>query len=119
MQCFQKDPNLRVSAKKLGRHPWIVSCRRSDAPVSKNPSEAVEEVVRWNRALESSEMNLRASTGSDSSGPPLTGPLLSRHLSGEAQRGPRPLNLLKSRSMADVFRSPELAGMSTEILLCC
>ncbi|KAL1907183.1 Protein kinase of the Mitotic Exit Network [Sporothrix stenoceras] len=109
MQCFQKDPNLRVSAKKLGRHPWIVSCRRSDAPVSKNPSEAVEEVVRWNRALESSETNLRASTGSDSSGPPLMGPLISKHGGNELQRGARALNLAKPRPMADVFSSPELA----------
>ncbi|KJR82892.1 SEPH-like protein [Sporothrix schenckii 1099-18] len=109
MQCFQKDPNLRVSAKKLGRHPWIVSCRRSDAPVSKNPSEAVEEVVRWNRALESSETNLRASTGSDNSGPPLMGPLMSRHGASEIQRGARALHLAKPRPMADVFSSPELA----------
>ncbi|EPE05649.1 cell division control protein [Ophiostoma piceae UAMH 11346] len=109
MQCFQKDPNLRVSAKKLGRHPWIVSCRRSDAPASKKPSEAVEEVVRWNRALESSETNLRASTGSDSSGPPLMGPLILRNLAGDVQRSGRPLNLAKPRPMADLFSSPELA----------
>ncbi|CAK7269108.1 Protein kinase of the Mitotic Exit Network [Sporothrix epigloea] len=109
MQCFQKDPNLRVSAKKLSRHPWIVSCRRSDAPVSKNPSEAVEEVVRWNRALESSDTNLRASTGSDSSGPPFAGPLTSRHAAGDMQRTGWALNLAKPRPIADVFSSPELA----------
>jgi serine/threonine protein kinase len=118
MQCFQKDPNLRVSAKKLGRHPWIVSCRRSDAPVSKNPSEAVEEVVRWNRALESSETNLRASTGSDSSGPPLMGPLISRHAGSEVQRGARALNLAKPRPMAVVFSSPELAGRFSTLIRC-
>jgi len=69
MQCFQKDPNLRVSAKKLLKHSWLQSCRRSDAPVSKAPSnfsQAVEEVKQWNKALKSSEHNLRASTGSDS-----------------------------------------------------
>ncbi|CAG8436424.1 2710_t:CDS:2 [Ambispora gerdemannii] len=27
MQCFQKDANLRVSAKKLLKHPWITSVR--------------------------------------------------------------------------------------------
>ncbi|KAK1230419.1 Protein kinase of the Mitotic Exit Network [Marasmius sp. AFHP31] len=27
MQCFQKDCNLRISAKKLLRHPWIISAR--------------------------------------------------------------------------------------------
>lgn len=107
MQCFQKDPNLRVSAKKLSRHPWIISCRRSDAPISKNPTEAVEEVVRWNRALESSDTNMRASTGSDSSGP-----LSSRQAGNDAQRNGWALNLAKPRPIADVFSSPELAGQS-------
>ncbi|GAA5991926.1 hypothetical protein JCM10908_002274 [Rhodotorula pacifica] len=27
-QCFQKDPHLRVGAKRLLRHPWMVSARR-------------------------------------------------------------------------------------------
>ncbi|KAL7423239.1 Protein kinase of the Mitotic Exit Network [Cryptotrichosporon argae] len=27
--CFQKDPNLRVSAKKLLRHPWMQSARKT------------------------------------------------------------------------------------------
>ncbi|EHK39492.1 hypothetical protein TRIATDRAFT_231437 [Trichoderma atroviride IMI 206040] len=68
MQCFQKDPNLRVSARKLLRHAWIVGCRRTDAPVSKPPAnfnEAVEEVKQWNKALNSSGTSLRVSTGSD------------------------------------------------------
>jgi len=26
--CFQKDSNLRISGKKLLRHPWMVSARR-------------------------------------------------------------------------------------------
>jgi serine/threonine protein kinase len=29
--CFQKDPNLRISGKKLLRHPWMVSARRQMA----------------------------------------------------------------------------------------
>lgn len=68
MQCFQKDPNLRVSARKLLRHPWIVGCRRSEAPTARAPSnfnQAVEEVKQWNKALKSSETSLRASMGSD------------------------------------------------------
>lgn len=28
-QCFQKDPNLRVSAKNLLRHPWMQSAKRN------------------------------------------------------------------------------------------
>lgn len=27
-QCFQKDPNLRVTAKKLLRHPWMMVARK-------------------------------------------------------------------------------------------
>ncbi|KAK3360025.1 hypothetical protein B0T25DRAFT_117866 [Lasiosphaeria hispida] len=116
MQCFQKDPNLRVSARKLLRHAWITGCRRSDAPVSKVPanfSQAVEEVKQWNKALKSSENNLRASTGSDSSGPPQAyhG---NRHNPSEGHRSnltpaKGPLVLAKPRPTADAFRSPELA----------
>lgn len=68
MQCFQKDPNLRVSARKLLRHAWIVGCRRTDAPVSRPPAnfnEAVEEVKQWNKALNSSGTSLRTSTGAE------------------------------------------------------
>ena len=57
MQCFQKDPNLRVSARKLLKHPWIVSARRSDAVVSKKATEyteAVKSVQEWNEALKDS-----------------------------------------------------------------
>ncbi|KAJ2895400.1 hypothetical protein MKZ38_006608 [Zalerion maritima] len=77
MQCFQKDPNLRVSARKLLRHPWIVGCRKSEAPASKAPSNfnrAVEEVKQWNKALKSSETSLRASMGSDGQAASFLGP---------------------------------------------
>ncbi|KAK0719747.1 hypothetical protein B0H67DRAFT_599402 [Lasiosphaeris hirsuta] len=117
MQCFQKDPNLRVSARKLLRHAWITGCRRSDAPVSKVPanfSQAVEEVKQWNKALKSSENNLRASTGSDSSGPPAQAYHGNRHNPSEGHRSnltpaKGPLVLAKPRPTADAFRSPELA----------
>ncbi|AEO56101.1 hypothetical protein MYCTH_2300618 [Thermothelomyces thermophilus ATCC 42464] len=99
MQCFQKDPNLRVSARKLLRHAWITGCRRSDAPVAKAPSnfsQAVEEVKQWNKALKSSEGNLRASTGSDIPG-------------HRANPGRMPLSLTtKQRPPADAFPAPEL-----------
>ncbi|KAK4246266.1 hypothetical protein C7999DRAFT_15603 [Corynascus novoguineensis] len=102
MQCFQKDPNLRVSARKLLRHAWITGCRRSDAPVSKAPSnfsQAVEEVKQWNKALKSSEGNLRASTGSDAAA-----------LGHRANIDRMPLSsATKQRPSADVFRTPELA----------
>ena len=72
--CFQKDCNLRISAKKLLRHPWMVSARKqmtnsaekeSDRdggqgaaagperrPLSNyNFDEAVLKVQEWNEAL--------------------------------------------------------------------
>lgn len=122
MQCFQKDPNLRVSARKLLRHAWITGCRRSDAPVSKAPSnfsQAVEEVKQWNKALKSSEHNLRASTGSDG-GPQLQGHHGNRFIPSDHNRSSLtpakgPLVLAKPRPVADAFRSPELAGKSTKV----
>lgn len=110
MQCFQKDPNLRVSAKKLLKHNWIVGCRRSDAPVAKasaNFSQAVEEVKQWNKALTSDTNNLRASTGSDSGPPQQNHPQTRSGLNTPAKG---PLTLAKPRPTAEDFRSPELAG---------
>ncbi|KAL5482758.1 CDC15_2 [Sanghuangporus weigelae] len=73
--CFQKDVNLRISAKKLLRHPWMVSARKQMGidtnpdrkskygekenepgrrPVSNyNYDEAVLKVQEWNEALKS------------------------------------------------------------------
>ncbi|EDN09132.1 conserved hypothetical protein [Histoplasma mississippiense (nom. inval.)] len=54
MQCFQKDPNLRVAARKLLKHPWIVNARRSDSVVPTKSTEyekAVKSVQEWNEAL--------------------------------------------------------------------
>ncbi|KAF4994801.1 hypothetical protein FDECE_13006 [Fusarium decemcellulare] len=103
MQCFQKDPNLRVTARKLLRHAWITGCRRTVAPVSRAPanfSDAVEEVKQWNKALKSSESSLRASTGSE--GGPST-----RFLGGTPAKGS--LSLAKPRPGAEAFSKPELA----------
>lgn len=119
MQCFQKDPNLRVTARKLLKHAWIVGCRRSDAPVAKAPSnfnQAVEEVKQWNKALKSSETSLRASNGSESGG--IFGhPHVGSRFNGVDPHRPNlitpakgPLALAKPRPSADAFRSPELAG---------
>lgn len=133
MQCFQKDPNLRVSARKLLKHPWIVGCRRSDAPISKKPAgfdQAVEEVKQWNKALKSSEpalRDLRASSGSDGSS--AQAPRVPPHGQPVSRFGPaaaadpqrsnfatpsakRPLSntaATKPKPNADLFRSPEVA----------
>ncbi|KAF8458870.1 hypothetical protein BGX38DRAFT_1264595 [Terfezia claveryi] len=52
MQCFQKDPNLRVSARKLLKHPWIVSAKRAESIVqapSTTYEEAVQNIQKWNQ----------------------------------------------------------------------
>ncbi|KAF8895111.1 hypothetical protein BD779DRAFT_1497502 [Infundibulicybe gibba] len=70
--CFQKDCNLRISAKKLLRHPWMVATRKqiadgksssnakekssgaegTERPLSKF-DEALLKVQEWNEALKS------------------------------------------------------------------
>lgn len=72
MQCFQKDPNLRISARKLLKHPWIVSARRTDAIVpvkSTKYDEAVKTVQEWNEALKSPENTLRRDQRATSTSP--------------------------------------------------
>jgi serine/threonine protein kinase len=62
--CFQKDCNPRISAKKLLRHPWMLSAKKQmadggkrEVPGSSRPlsnynfDEAVLKVQEWNEAL--------------------------------------------------------------------
>ncbi|KAF2720777.1 hypothetical protein K431DRAFT_313069 [Polychaeton citri CBS 116435] len=53
MQCFQKDPNLRVTAKKLLKHPWIVSTKKAESKKPTDYHEAVRSVQDWNEQLKS------------------------------------------------------------------
>ena len=123
MQCFQKDPNLRVSARKLLKHAWIVGSRRTDAPVAKpttNYSEAVEEVKQWNEALKSPTGNgsFRASTKSQVSthnmparkDAPLRSVYNEQQLPSLITPAKGPLALAKPKAAAEAFRSPETAG---------
>ncbi|KAG5364729.1 Cytokinesis protein [Yarrowia sp. E02] len=46
-QCFQKDPNLRVTAKKLLRHPWLAEARTdSERKHVSGPPKRYDEVVK-------------------------------------------------------------------------
>ncbi|KAH7097083.1 hypothetical protein BKA62DRAFT_818558 [Auriculariales sp. MPI-PUGE-AT-0066] len=72
LQCFQKDPNLRISAKKLLRHPWMAGTRKqlgagertaasssSSSSSTERPAsnygydDAISRVLEWNEALRS------------------------------------------------------------------
>ena len=52
--CFQKDVNLRRSAKKLLRHPWMVAARKQlgqESVVAKKGSEGLQENDTTKRPL--------------------------------------------------------------------
>ncbi|EDU46906.1 serine/threonine-protein kinase 3 [Pyrenophora tritici-repentis Pt-1C-BFP] len=111
MECFQKNPTLRISAKRLLKHPWILSAKRTVPAVPTKPTEyqeAVKSVQEWNEALKSPSSlrrSSRLSTGLQR--PSLVG-------ANSAGSGSRPapvnvnLNIPKHRPTAESFRSPEL-----------
>ncbi|CAN6622973.1 hypothetical protein TRVA0_009S01134 [Trichomonascus vanleenenianus] len=55
LQCFQKDPNLRVSARKLLKHPWMVAVANSESTkkfITPQFDDAVKTVQMWNDAIQ-------------------------------------------------------------------
>ena len=107
MQCFQKDPNLRVSARKLLKHPWIVNAKRSDAVVPKKPTqydEAVKSVQEWNEALKSPNAGSFRRASRPMSSSPIPGRREPPHSIVTPVKAPP--NLLKPRVNTEQFRSP-------------
>ncbi|KAL8290145.1 hypothetical protein RQP46_003084 [Phenoliferia psychrophenolica] len=62
LQCFQKDGNLRIGARKLLRHPWMMAAKRQadqtkrdQIPKAARPisgyDDTVQRVQEWNEAL--------------------------------------------------------------------
>ena len=116
MQCFQKDPNLRVSAKKLLKHPWIVSTKRVEAKKPTEYDEAVKSVQEWNEALKSSPPNTHAGNAGSrrSSARPGSRPgsRAAPKPSANKYRTPvavskGPLRLPGQKQQQDVYQSPE------------
>ncbi|KAH0543610.1 hypothetical protein FGG08_002048 [Glutinoglossum americanum] len=111
MQCFQKDPNLRVSARKLLKHPWIVNARRSDSVVRTQPTkydETVKTVQEWNEALKSPSAgsgSLRRQPVRPTPSSPI--PTRREYLPALATPAKGALALVKPKSGTEAFRSLE------------
>lgn len=109
MQCFQKDPNLRVSARKLLRHPWVANARKSDSVVPKKSTEyeeAVKSVQEWNEALRSPDAGtFRKSLRPEQQGStPLRQDLPPSRYTPTKDALPTPVS---KSSVTDKFRSPD------------
>jgi serine/threonine protein kinase len=112
MECFQKNPNLRIDAKRLLKHPWILSAKRTVPMVQSKPTEyghAVKMVEEWNERLQSPEPGPR--------GPRLVhgyqeeAPLAHPPAAVPARRPAVNVNHLdipKHRPTAESFRSPDM-----------
>ncbi|ORX40201.1 hypothetical protein BD324DRAFT_644621 [Kockovaella imperatae] len=62
--CFQKDPNLRITAKKLLRHPWMQSARRNLEVVSTAPLQT--QSIPASPARSPKQSGIRAFSQADS-----------------------------------------------------
>ncbi|KAI4919372.1 hypothetical protein J4E90_001505 [Alternaria incomplexa] len=105
MECFQKNPTLRISAKRLLKHPWILSAKRTVPAVPTKPTEyqeAVKSVQEWNEALKSPSSLRRSSR--------LVSGLQKASPAASSRKNPANvnLNIPKHRPTAESFRSPEL-----------
>jgi hypothetical protein len=110
MECFQKNPTLRISAKRLLKHPWILSAKRTVPAVPTKPTEyqeAVKSVQEWNEALKSPNSlrrSARPATGGPKNSPtPANGAAVAPRKPANVN-----LNITKHRPTAESFRSPEL-----------
>ncbi|KAI9706280.1 MAG: hypothetical protein M1820_004855 [Bogoriella megaspora] len=107
MQCFQKDPNLRINAKKLLKHGWLASAGKVQDPMKPTKyDKAVKSVQEWNEALKSPETSLRRQ-----SRPMPSSPQLPLKAQSEQFKTPAPSKLTetnpKTGRTTEIYRSAE------------
>jgi hypothetical protein len=112
MECFQKNPTLRIPAKRLLKHPWILSAKRTVPAVPTKPTEyqeAVKSVQEWNEALKSPG-SLRRSARLAPGAPKQTPTSANGAAASPRKKAPVQVNvnIPKHRPTAESFRSPEL-----------
>lgn len=141
--CFQKDANLRISAKKLLRHPWMLQARKQLESQQGTPSaadgrrprsnynfdDAVLKVQEWNEALRSpsrpSKQPVRSRPGSHYRPPSphsptesvfQTGPAnaLSSSISGGSQPTVSMLNAWKAGTLSNTSTKPLISAQIRE-----
>lgn len=115
MECFQKNPSLRIDAKRLLKHPWILSVKRTVPNEPTKPTEykeAVKSVQQWNEALRSPNSlrrSARLASGAHDAPPLALSPAGAASAAKPlARTAPVNLNIPKHRPTAESFRSPEV-----------
>ena len=114
MQCFQKDPNRRVSARKLLKHPWITNAKRSDTiPQAQAPTtrfeDAVENIQKWNRKVNSTVTPSNTNTKKENRQMNFSSPTPRRSQYDQSTpvKGQSIVMPNKPQFNTDAFRSPE------------
>lgn len=67
IECFQKDSNLRVTAKKLLKHPWVINAKQKTNKNLTNPNNIGAEVAKANIDKSKNMMNNAAALLQNSS----------------------------------------------------
>ncbi|KAF2266751.1 hypothetical protein CC78DRAFT_513454 [Lojkania enalia] len=110
IECFQKNPALRISARKLLKHSWIVSAKKTIPTEQTQPLEynhAVNAVQEWNEALnapDSLRRGNRLASGINKEAPQFF-PSKTSTASSQALMN---VNIPKLRPNTESFRSPEV-----------
>jgi serine/threonine protein kinase len=118
LQCFQKDPNFRVSARKLLKHAWINATNAKkpataaeDGGATTKFEDAVRSVQQWNEAIKSPVQigAEKPATGGTQQGQSRTN-LRAGMVGGVSMTPPKHRESVIDKQIAgktDPFRSPE------------